>query len=138
MSRVIHFEIAANDPEHVASFYTDVFGWTVEKWDGPEEYWMITTGPEDEAGINGGLMRTTDDLPGVRTVNTISVDSVDAFTERIVEHGGTVSMSKFAIEGMGYFAYCADPEGVLFGIMEFDPSATAEALPEKAVQAGES
>ena len=27
-----------------------------KKWDGPMPYWMITTGPDSEPGINGGLM----------------------------------------------------------------------------------
>lgn len=37
MSRVIHFEIPADDPERSISFYEKVFGWRIEKWDGPIE-----------------------------------------------------------------------------------------------------
>lgn len=29
MPRVVHFEIPADNPEKVAKFYTDVFGWKV-------------------------------------------------------------------------------------------------------------
>ena len=39
------------------------------------EYWMVTTGPENEPGINGGLgKRQTDN----RTVDTIDVRDLDA------------------------------------------------------------
>jgi predicted enzyme related to lactoylglutathione lyase len=35
MPRVQHFEISANDPEKVAAFFENVFGWKVTKWEGP-------------------------------------------------------------------------------------------------------
>jgi predicted enzyme related to lactoylglutathione lyase len=38
VGRVIHFELNADDPERAARFYQDVFGWTIEKWDGPLDY----------------------------------------------------------------------------------------------------
>jgi hypothetical protein len=51
------------------------------------------------------------------------VPSVDDYTQKIVEHGGKVVMPKGAVQGIGYVAYCADTEGNVFGIMQFDPSA---------------
>ncbi len=45
MPRVIHFEIPASDPERAAAFYKKTFGWKIEKWPGPTEYWLVTTGP---------------------------------------------------------------------------------------------
>src|SRR3972149_5570591 len=57
MPRVIHFEIAADDPERAVAFYRKVFGWEIQKWEGPMEYWVITTGPKEEPGIDGGLGR---------------------------------------------------------------------------------
>jgi predicted enzyme related to lactoylglutathione lyase len=38
MPRVVHFEIAANDPDKAAAFYQEVFGWKITKWEGPQEY----------------------------------------------------------------------------------------------------
>ncbi len=43
MPRVIHFEIPASDPERAAAFYKKTFGWKIEKWPGPTEYWLVTT-----------------------------------------------------------------------------------------------
>jgi predicted enzyme related to lactoylglutathione lyase len=37
MSRVIHFEISADDPQRASDFYTRVFGWAFQKWNGPED-----------------------------------------------------------------------------------------------------
>ena len=44
MPRVVHFEITAEDPDRAAGFYSQVFGWELTKWEGPMEYWLITTG----------------------------------------------------------------------------------------------
>ena len=55
MPRVVHFEIHAADPERAVNFYQTLFGWTFQKWEGPMDYWLIVTGPDDQRGINGGL-----------------------------------------------------------------------------------
>ena len=50
MSRVIHFDLSADNPERAANFYRTVFEWKVEKWQGPSDYWLMTTGVEKEPG----------------------------------------------------------------------------------------
>ena len=52
MKRIVHFDISADDPERAIKFYTNVFGWSIQKWDGPMDYWLVTTGPKDEPGID--------------------------------------------------------------------------------------
>jgi predicted enzyme related to lactoylglutathione lyase len=121
MPRVVHFELAADDPERAAAFYASVFDWKFEKWQGPMDYWLIMTGKEGEPGIDGGLGRRQ--RPDERTTNTIGVESVDEYVEKVVANGGTVVMPKHAIPGVGYLAYCADTEGTVFGLMADDPSA---------------
>jgi uncharacterized protein len=116
MPRVIHFEIGADDPERVVQFYRMVFGWEVNKWGGSEDYWLVTTGPDSEPGIDGAIMRRAS--PVTATVNTIGVDSVDEFQALIVKHGGRVLTPKQEIPGVGYFSYCQDTEGNAFGIMQ--------------------
>src|SRR6266481_650611 len=120
MSRVIHFEIPASDPERASAFYKKVFGWKIEKWPGPMEYWMVTTGAEGTPGINGGLMRNTNVKT---TTNTVGVESVDAAIKAATGAGGKLAMPKTPIPGVGYFAYCEDTEGNLFGVMQADKSA---------------
>jgi len=120
LPRVIHFEISADDPDRAVQFYERVFDWKIAKWEGPVDYWLITTGPDSKPGINGAIMRKTDQ---VSTINTIDVPSVDEFAEKIVKAGGKIVTQKTSIPGVGYFAYCADTEGNVFGIMQEDPTA---------------
>jgi uncharacterized protein len=121
MSRVIHFEIPAGDLERAANFYRQAFGWKIEKWPGPMEYWMVTTGPEGTPGINGGLLKKQ--APTTGTTNTISVASVDSAVETVKKAGGKQVMPKTAIPTVGYFAYLEDTEGNLFGVMQADKNA---------------
>lgn len=121
MSRVIHFEIHADDPERAVGFYQRVLGWKITKWNGPVDYWLINTGPEDEPGINGALMKRSD--PGTSTWNTVDVPSVDEFLANVVAAGGKVVMPKTTVPGVGYQAYCQDTEGNVFGIHQVDPEA---------------
>jgi predicted enzyme related to lactoylglutathione lyase len=117
MPRVIHFEIPASDPERASAFYQKVFGWKIEKWPGPTEYWLVNTGAEGTPGINGGLMKNTEVKT---TTNTIGVDSVDSAIESAKRAGGKLVTPKTPIPGVGYFAYCQDTEGNLFGVMQAD------------------
>lgn len=121
MLRFVHFDLGADDPERAVKFYSDVFGWKADKWDGPMDYWLVTTGPDDQPGINGGIAKRKD--PSERVTNTIDVPSVDEFIEKITQAGGKVIAPKMAIQGVGYFALCLDTEDNTFGIMEEDPNA---------------
>lgn len=120
MPRVSHFDIPADDPRRAQKFYVDVFGWKFEKWDGPMDYWMANTGTE-EPGINGGLSKR---MPGqLGMTNTITVPSVDDFSDKIVDNGGQLIVPKVAIPRVGWFAQCTDTEGNVFGIIEMDDAA---------------
>ncbi len=121
MPRPVHFEIPAENPQRVVDFYTKIFGWKISKWDGPVEYWLVDTGDAPEPGINGGIMRRRD--PNQPCVNTIGVENVDRSVEAIVASGGSVAMPKDAVPGIGWLAYCKDPEGNLFGLMQPDDNA---------------
>ncbi len=121
MPRVVHFEIAANDPDKAAAFYQEVFGWKITKWEGPQEYWLVETGEEGDPGINGGLLRPNDIFSG--TVNTVDVPDMDDYIERIKQNGGEIVVEKHAIPGVGYNAYAKDVSGTLFGVHQEDPTA---------------
>ena len=121
MPRVIHFELTADDPERATEFYSKVFGWQIQKWEGPQDYWLITTGEAGTLGIDGAIMRRGDFSAPV--INTIDVPSVDEFVAKITANGGSVVAPKMPIPGIGYFAYCKDTEGNMFGVMQSDPSA---------------
>jgi predicted enzyme related to lactoylglutathione lyase len=121
MPRVVHFEISADDPQRAIQFYENAFGWKIEKWSGPTDYWLVMTGPQDEPGIDGGL--TKRNSPEERVTNTIDVDSVEAYVDKVVAAGGQVVVPPHAVPGVGYLAYCADTEGNVFGLMQDNPDA---------------
>ena len=57
MPRPVHFEMNFQDIEKAKEFYGNVFGWTFTKYgDEAMPYWLTTTGPDGEMGINGGFM----------------------------------------------------------------------------------
>lgn len=117
---VVHFELAADDTQRAVAFYSKVFGWKAEKWDGPQEYWLVSTGEEGNPGI-GGAIAPRSEMPSV--VNTIDVPSVEVYSQKIVDAGGEILMPKSVIPGVGYLAYCKDTEGNVFGIMHSDITA---------------
>ena len=47
MPTIVHFEILADDVERSKKFYSDLFGWKIEKWSGSDsigmDYWTINT-----------------------------------------------------------------------------------------------
>ena len=116
--RIIHFEINAKDIQRAVDFYGHVFGWSIQEMEGPHDYWLVTTGDDDQPGINGAIT-SGGQAP---TVNIIDVASVDDFAEKIKAHGGKVVTHKESIPGVGYFHYCEDREGNPFGILESDSS----------------
>jgi uncharacterized protein len=117
MNRVVHFEVSADDPERAAKFYETVFGWTATKWGGPKDYWLLTTGPDDQPGINGGIFKR---MGPVGHVNSIDVASVDDAAAKVVAAGGEVVVPKMPIPGVGWLIYCKDTEGSVFGLHQKD------------------
>ena len=120
MPRVVHFEINADNPERAVGFYENVFGWKIEKWAGPVDYWLVMTGEQAEPGIDGGIMQRSQ---AQGTVNTVDVPSLDDFVQKVTSVGGKVVQPKTAVPGVGYLAYCEDTEGNIFGMMQNDTSA---------------
>ena len=122
MPRPVHFEFSADDPEKLAKFYEDTLGWKAQKWEGPMDYWLFSTGKEGEAGIDGGLMKRDEQTP-TGTVNTVDVPDIDEYMEKATTAGGTIVAPKMAVPGVGWMCYIMDPEGNVFGLMESDENA---------------
>jgi predicted enzyme related to lactoylglutathione lyase len=133
MPTIVHFEIPADDLERSRKFYTDLFGWKIEKWPGTDggdggsssnmEYLMITTTDEkgNKALIGGGMNKRQ--KPHEQITNFIDVKSVDEYSSKIEKLGGKVVVPKMAVPGMGYFAVCHDTENNSFGIWVSNESA---------------
>ena len=128
MPRVIHFEIHATNPLELIPFYESLFGWTLTRFIPEVEYWTIVTGPDDQPGINGGLVKRQGPAPlEMQSVNgsvcTVQVESVDEILAKNAELGGSVALPKMPIPGIGWLAYIKDLDGNILGIMNPDPTA---------------
>jgi predicted enzyme related to lactoylglutathione lyase len=123
MGRVVHFEIHASDMDRAERFYTGVFGWQSQKFDGPIDYRLINTGPNSEAGIDGALVERRGALAGdgeavIAYVCTIQVDDIGATEEKVKEAGGEQVVDRQTIPDVGQLSYFKDTEGNVFGAMQ--------------------
>lgn len=130
MSRVIHFEIHAEDVSRAVAFYREVFGWTTEDWSdyAGMPYFGVITGAEGEPGINGAIMQRQGPNPAAGApvqggVLTLGTGDFDETADKILAAGGTVAMPKGALPGMAWQGYFLDTEGNVFGVHQPDPEA---------------
>ena len=119
MPRVIHFEIPAEDPEKIVKFYQDVFGWKISQWE-EQPYWLVDTkgGEKEEPGIGGAIYKK-DWMTS--TVNTVGVEDVEDYLEKIKKAGGKIVREPMDIPKVGRYAVATDPEGTLFGVIQYGP-----------------
>jgi predicted enzyme related to lactoylglutathione lyase len=131
MSRVVHFEIQADDIDRAQTFYAAVFPeWEWQDWSAVtgSPYWGVITGPEGEPGINGALQLRAGAAPEAGSaanafVATIQVDDFDTTAARVLDAGGSVALPKMALTGMAWQGYFLDTEGNTFGLHQTDPDA---------------
>ena len=117
---IVWFEIPADNSERAKKFYSELFGWKIEKFQGADDYWHIDTGGPDETPDGGLMKRMYSDQP---ITNYIAVSSVDESAKKVEQLGGKICKSKTAIQKMGYFAVCQDTEGNEFALWEKNESA---------------
>ena len=115
-----HFAINADDVERAKAFYGKVFGWKFTSW-GPPRFYQI-----EGSGVMGALQGRRELVKGEKTVGfecTIGVPSIDAVEKAVKASGGTVAMERSVIVGVGTLMFFRDPEGNVFGAMQYDKRA---------------
>lgn len=125
MSRVVHFEIHAENPQRAIKFYEAVLGWQISQWGG-QEYWLIKTGPDDQPGIDGAILPRRGLIDGeavIAYVCTANVASLDETIAKVESNGGAIALPKMPVPTVGWLAYFKDTEGNIFGAMQSDPQA---------------
>ena len=122
MPRTVHFEIYADDVDRASKFYADLFGWEINKWDGPPQmdYRLVNSG--EGPGIDGGI--TGRPFEGISGINYVHVDDVDDYAGKAQAAGGSVLQPKIPILGIGYIAICQDTEGNPIGLFQSDETAS--------------
>ena len=122
-SRIVHFEIPADNVERAKSFYQKAFGWDISKYPGMEYHGVITTEtdqttrmPTKVGGINGGMTKRNNEVKN--TVITVDVADIDAALKSIEKLGGKTVQKKQPVADMGHTAYFKDTEGNIVGLWQ--------------------
>jgi predicted enzyme related to lactoylglutathione lyase len=130
MARIVYFTIQADDIERAGTFYRNVFGWQIEKWggtwDGSDDYWLVSTGDENNPGLSGTLMKRPGPVDsGLLNSYMCGIESteIDADLKAVVDNGGSLVSPKITIPGVGWVAYCRDTEANFFELRQMDSSA---------------
>lgn len=122
-----YFDLTVHDVGQARKFFQAVFDWKFERFPMPYEYYRIQAGPESEPGIDGGIgaVRDTPIAGGIpATQLTVPVANLAEAVAKVQAGGGRVVEPKLPIPGIGWYATCAEPGGLRFGIIQADPTVT--------------
>jgi uncharacterized protein len=142
MPTIVHFEVPSDNLERTKRFYTELFGWKMEKMQGmgQREYWTFSTSSSDRGGgnnsnggdgsgssteqrtISGGMMERQ--MPQEPIMVYIGVDSVTEYSNKVERLGGKVIKQKTEVPGYGWFAICTDTENNGFALWEANAANT--------------
>jgi len=121
-----YFDLSVRDVGQARAFFEKALGWRFEKFPMPYEYYRIQAGPEGEPGIDGGIGCAKDaPLSGGNpmTVVTVPVSNLDEVVALVVAGGGRIVEPRLPIPGVGWYATCAEPGGLVFGLVQADEGA---------------
>ena len=123
MPTIVHFDIATDDPQRAKKFYESLFDWKMQAPPGMTDYYLIETKDLNGIeGVGGGLGKRGE--PSQKITVYVGVDSIDEYSDKVKELGGTVVQTKMAVPGWGYLAMCTDTEGNTFGLWRDDKNAS--------------
>lgn len=121
-----YFDLTVHDLAQARAFFENVLGWRFERFQMPYEYYRIQAGPAGETGIDGGI-GSIKDTPASGghplTQVTVPVPNLDDVMSLVQANGGRVVEPKMAIPGVGWYATCAEPGGLFFGLIQADENA---------------
>lgn len=133
----IWFELTTADQDRAQTFYQDVAGWTIAAVPGQQFGGYRSASASDGQGV-AGVMKPPPGMDGVPGWTTYFYASdPDAKAEAVKAAGGSVLFGPIDIPGIGRFAVCADPQGVLFNIMRGDSPQASSAFKPMAAEAGD-
>ena len=116
---VVHFEMPYEDQDRVEKFYTNAFGWNMQKL-GKDmgDYITAATTETDKdrmikrpGVINGGFFPKKLDWPAQYPSVVIAVDNIKAAMKKVTDAGGKVLGEPMEIPGIGQYVSFTDTEG---------------------------
>jgi len=111
---VVAFQIRGKDPQRLADFYRELFGWDIA---GANPFGIITIPPGiggPVEGVGGHILGA--ETPGVSIFVQV-LDLVETL-RKAEEMGGRVVLQPFDVPGGPTIAQMADPEGNLVGLVK--------------------
>jgi predicted enzyme related to lactoylglutathione lyase len=110
-------DLSTPDPTRAGKFYSDVFGWKLEKGDkDPTGYLHIKNGEHFIGGIPPASHRPPN--APAHWMIYFQVGDVAASTAQAAKLGAKVLMPAQDMEGVGAWAILADPQGAVFAIFK--------------------
>ena len=125
MNPVVHFEMPYENHERVINFYSNAFGWQMQKLGADMgEYVLAGTTETDEkrmvktpGTINGGFYPKNPDAPLIPSV-VIAVANINEAMTNVSSSGGKVLGEPMDIPGIGKYVSFTDTEGNRVGILQ--------------------
>lgn len=114
-------EVITNDKEASISFYTGLFGWTVDEMAMPngDTYTMFKQGEKPVAGC---VVPPGDAGAMPMWLSYVNVADIDASIAKAKELGGVIHKERVDLP-MGSFAVLSDPQGATFAFWQGNPDA---------------
>jgi len=125
MDPVVHFEMPYKNSERLVKFYTEAFGWRMQKL-GKEmgDYVTAATTETDEnnmikkpGAINGGFFPKNSESAQYPSV-VIAVDDIKEAMKGVADAGGKVLGEPVEIPGIGQYVSFTDTEGNRVSILQ--------------------
>lgn len=117
MSKIVHFEVPAQDTGRAKQFWGSLFGVQFQTFEGPSEYHMFQN---EDRQSGGAIYPQQQGEKGLITY--FSVDDIDSARQKIEELGGKAE-DKAPVPGMGWYARAEDTEGNAFSLWQSDENA---------------
>jgi len=126
MDPVVHFEMPYENSERLVKFYTQAFGWRMQKL-GKEmgDYVTAATTETDEnnmikkpGAINGGFFPKNSGSPAQYPSVVIAVDDIKKAMKKVTDAGGKVLGEPMEIPGIGQYVSFTDTEGNRASILQ--------------------
>ena len=124
MDPVVHFEMPYENSERLVEFYTQAFGWQMQKL-GKDmgDYILAATTETDEnrmikrpGAINVGFYPKMPEAPYPSLV--IAVEDLKKSVKMVTEAGGKILGEPMEISGIGQYVSFTDTEGNRVGMLE--------------------
>ena len=113
-------DLMSDDVDKARDFYTGVLGWDTEVMDiGQGPYTVFKADDRPVAGLMGKPPEGPASFAPTAWTSYVTVDDVDARTDRVAAAGGVVLAGPMDIPTVGRMSIIQDPTGGVIGIIRY-------------------